>query len=171
VRKLFIGSIIVFLMIFTAGLATAAAPPTATTIQAKGNLWFVASATGDVTEVTGATLTLTKVTPTAGQPNNIWTGTLVLPYPNPLSPTVETTLDITAFEGAGSGNPHTFHDITGTNGATQTVLLTATGRDNETARDSALTTPALQKDFGISGKLYDSGAFVGAFEGALFYSK
>lgn len=169
-KKLFIGSAIALFMVFTAGLATAAGPKPTMTFTATGNLWFVAAGTGDVTQATGVTLTLTKTTATtvAGQPNNIWTGSLVLPSSSPLG---AVTLDITAFEGTGSDDPHIFHDITGTNGATQTILLTATGKDNATAKDSALSPPSLQKDFGIRGKLYDSGAFVGNFEGALFYPK
>ncbi|MGA2403804.1 MAG: hypothetical protein ABSG91_19205 [Syntrophobacteraceae bacterium] len=61
-KKLLVGSAIIFLMSFTAGLATAAPPVKncTTANPCKGNLWFVNDA-GTVTEETNASITINGV--------------------------------------------------------------------------------------------------------------
>ncbi|MGC9967512.1 MAG: hypothetical protein ABSE08_19105 [Syntrophobacteraceae bacterium] len=153
-KKLLIGSAIVFLMIFTAGFATAGVT---TTITGTGNLLFIAPG-GTQTLVTGAMISITNQTPIPGGPTNVWSGTLTLPPGNPLN---VATLNITAFRGPQ--DPHLFHRITSSDGST--LLLTAEGRDNE----RAWYPPKKKLGFGIRGTVYDPGTFIGSFEGVLFY--
>jgi hypothetical protein len=182
-RKIFAGVAIVFLVIFTAGLAAATTPdpvPTPAPIPncpeatpCAGNLWFVPTGSAGTpstpTEITGAQLYLTKTTPpspnTAGQPNDIWTGWIKLPATGTLIPS-PITVYISTFQGPE--DPHLFHDITGTDGAS--LLLRATGKNNDCALDPNLTPPKNTKGFGIEGAIMDNSAnLTGSFKGIFFY--
>jgi hypothetical protein len=162
--KLFTCAGIVFLTIFTVGLATADRhthqPPQPITTT-TGDLWFV-DTTGHVTQVTGATITLNPVTPTiAGEPDNIWFGTLSLPS---TSPAGAATVSIAAF--SGSDDWHLFHNIHGSD-VTTGVTLSATGNIDDHALDS--TSDERKRGFGIRGTVSNSNTkFIGDFEGVLF---
>lgn len=94
---------------------------------------------------------------TKGQPGNIWTGTL---SSNSVFSTA-TTVDIAAFRGPE--DPHLFHDMHGSNGASLT--MSAEGQTDYRASDNG----AFQLGFGIRGTMNDPGTFVGNLVGVLFY--
>jgi hypothetical protein len=160
-RKLLIGSAIVFLMIFTAGLATAAQsaslfPFTTTT----GTLYFV-SGTGTVTSDTTAAITLNQATVTSGEPANFFWGTLTL---TPVTGT-PLTFDIAATSGEGE----LFH-ITGstTSGATLSAEGTIEWRrhSGRHAR-TRVSAPSIT----LGGRILDGTTFTGRFEGVLSQSE
>jgi hypothetical protein len=122
VRKLLIGSMIVLLMIFTAGLASAA-QSTFPFITTTGTLYFV-SDSGVVTSdsTTPPTITIDQATVTTGEPSNLFYGTFKM------NPTASATLPGTALTinfAATMGDDNLFR-ITGTNGAG--IFVVATGR-------------------------------------------
>jgi hypothetical protein len=168
VKKLFIGTAIAFLMIFTAGFASAAPTPvyTATECSESGTLYFVALDGTTITEVEEVQLTLNQVPPSAGQPGNFWTGTLTIPATAGLPAGITTTYYVSAIKAPDmSDDPHLFRDIAGTD-STTTILLEAEGRTNNFAKN-----PSVGRNhygFFIHGKIYDSGTFVGTFHGPLF---
>ncbi len=155
-RKLLIGSAVVFLMIFTAGLATAVqTAPVFPFTTTTGTLYFV-SGTGTVTSDATATITLNQATVTSGEPTNFFWGTLTL---TPVTGT-PLTFDIAATSEGGD----TFR-ITGstTSGAT----LSAEGTiqwPRHHGRSRAHVSPA---SISLVGSILDSTTFTGRFEGVL----
>ena len=83
-------------------------------------------------------LTLTQACASNRQPNDIWTGTLTFApgavgAPGPVSGNmVPLVVDIAAFKGPE--DPHLFHNIYGTDGAS--LLLSAEGATNDRAWSS-----------------------------------
>ncbi len=166
-KKILIGSAIAFLMIFTAGLATAGShgpPPLTTFTYTTGNLSFIAAGATTPTQVTGASITLSLVAPpnpnTAGQPGDIWSGTLTLPDSSPIG---AATVAISAFRGPD--DPKLFHDIHGSVG---TGALGAEGENGVVAKDLSVSPTKYEKGFYIRGTISDGSTFVGNFEGTLF---
>jgi hypothetical protein len=168
VKKLFIGSAIVLLTIFTAGFAGAAPAPvcTATECNELGTLYFVAADGASITTVQDVALVIKPVTPATGQPSNFWTGTLTIPATQGLPATVTTKYNISAVKAPFlSDDPHLFRNIAGVD-ATGEVILTAEGCNNDFRINPAVK--KVQFGFGISGKVYDGANFVGSFHGSLF---
>jgi hypothetical protein len=180
-KKLLIASLLVFSMIFTAGLASAISPSVPTITTLSGDLWFVSSSTGIVAAVPGALLTLTKVVPpkpnTEAQPVDIWTGTITFPgssgTPGFFGNTATLTVDIAAFQGPE--DPHLFHNIHGTDGSG--LSLSAEGKTDTLAWDTASTPKKWKNGFGIRGTVTNPSTdtlaptpFIGDFEGTLFYT-
>ncbi len=157
-RKLLIGSAIVFLVIFTAGLATAGQsaalfPFTTTT----GTLYFI-SGTGTVTSDTTATITLNEATVTSGEPTNLFWGTLTL---TPVTGT-PLTFDIAATSEGGG-----LFRITGstTSGASLSAEGTLEWRRGHSRRSHA-SSPSIT----LRGSILDGTTFSGRFEGVLSQS-
>jgi hypothetical protein len=168
-KKLFIGSGIVFFMILTAGLASPAPPPICSaTAPCSGNLYLDAVDGTSITTVEGVELTLTETPPQTGQPSNFWTGTLVFPGSSPLYPEVTgtTTVNISVIKSYEmNDDPHCFHNIAGTDG---TYILVAEGRNNGFAVNPSSKSSKGQWGFGIRGQLYNVNGFTGSFHGVLF---
>jgi len=163
-KKLFIGTAIAFLMIFTAGFASAAPPYptpvcTATECNESGILYFVAvDGTTITTTVDDVTLTLTQVPESA-----FWTGTLVFPSDSTLFPS--TTMYISTIKAPDQADdPHLFSDIAGTDATTGEVILQAEGRTNANRTNWSVKN---QLGFGIHGTIHSS-TFNGSFHGLLF---
>ncbi|SPF39785.1 exported hypothetical protein [Syntrophobacter sp. SbD1] len=170
-KKLLVCAAIASLMIFTAGLASAAPIPvcTSTACTETGTLYLVEADGTTITEVDGVVLTLTHVaketTPDTDQPNNFWSGTLLFPAGSPLG-TSATTVNISAVKAPWSADdPNVFPDMAGTNAA-GTLSLMATGWSNDQGYNP--TTSKNAYGFGIRGKIFDGATFVGVFKGILF---
>ena len=158
-KKLLTGTAIVFLMIFTAGLATAItpappAPPAPTTwtfTSSAGTLWFIADATGTVTSDAAVTITLTQVAVPAnsGQPANLFTGSLTIP-----------SISGTAIPISAIGEGGAFR-IVGSN-----PVLSAEGWIERTVVKSGNTKVVTQQIF-LRGVIQDPTVFSGNFEGVL----
>ena len=159
-RKLLTGSVIVFLMIFTAGLATAVQTASVFPfITTTGTLYFV-SGTGAVTSDARATITINQATVTSGEPTNFFWGTLTL---TPLGST-PLTFDIAATSDWGN----TFR-ITGstTSGAT----LSAEGTIQWPRRHGRFGwSHASPPSITLHGSILDGTTFTGRFEGVLSQS-
>ena len=157
-KKLITSSAIAFLMVFTAGLASAAGRTpacTATECSESGTLVFAAVDGSSVTRVPGITLTLNSVPGTV-----FWTGTLVFPSSSAIFPS--TTMNISAIRAPDQDDDsHLFRDIAGTDATTSEVILQAEGRDNAKVWGSK------QLGFGIHGTIHSS-TFDGSFHGPLF---
>jgi hypothetical protein len=122
-RKLLIGSTIVFLLIFTAGLASADGPAKITfpfTTITGGTLYFISDlgvVTSDsTTPTTPLTITIYQATVTTGEPTNLFYGTLKM---NPGAGLL--TINFAATQE----DANLFH-ITGTDGAGTFVVATGT---------------------------------------------
>jgi hypothetical protein len=122
-RKLFIVIGIVFLMIFTAVLASAALSPFPFISDAgEGTLFFV-DGTGAVTSDSQATISVTQATTTATDPTNLFFGTLLLtPNANFAAP-LSFALSILRPSGSVSGGVYQISGVDSTNA----YVLTATG--------------------------------------------
>jgi hypothetical protein len=164
-KKLFTGTAIAFLMIFTSCSASAfpnppTPPPpvcTATECNESGSLYFVA-VDGTVTTVQGVKLTLAQV------PGSVfWTGTLVFPSSSTLFPS--TTMNISAIKAPDlADDPNFFGDIAGTDATTGEVILQAEGRTNAIGMNSSRKNGLA---FGFHGTIHSS-TFNGSFHGPLF---
>jgi hypothetical protein len=160
-RKLLIGSAVVFLMIFTAGLATALQSASLFPfITTTGTLYFV-SGTGTVTSDATATITLNQATVTTGEPTNFFSGTLTL---TPVAST-PLTFDIAATSDWGD----TFR-ITGstTSGATLSAEGTIQWPRHHGRFGRGHASPP---SISLVGSILDGTTFTGRFEGVLSQSE
>jgi hypothetical protein len=159
-RKVFISGAVIFLMIFTAGLATATEPasifPFTTT---TGTLYFISNAGTVTSDATTATITLKEATVTTGEPTNLFWGTLAF---TPASGGALLTFDIAATRGEEG----VFH-ITGAT-ADATATLTAQGKI-ECVRHFNKSTKTKSETYSIAlgGSILDGTTFAGRFEGVL----
>ncbi len=154
-KKVLIGSAIVFFMIFTAGFATAAStfPWTGT----SGTVWFVDNA-GVVTEDDTPTIELNLAAAIPDEPKGIgrdlYWGTLT--YTDPVDGTTPVTVAFTAVKGEGG-----IYSLNGASGATDVrAELKFTSRRNPGAHNH------LQTALEIRGAILGGTAF--SFEGAFF---
>ena len=164
-RKMLIGSAIVFLMIFTAGLTTAWQPASLFPFTAStGTLYFI-SRTGTVTsDNTTAKITLNEATVTTGEPTNFFWGTLEL------TPVTGTTL---TFDIAATRDEQGVFHITGsTSGATLSAEGTIEwphgrhgrhGRQFYKSGDTSDNAPSIT----LGGSIQDGTTFSGRFQGVL----
>ena len=157
-KKLLTGTAIVFLMIFTAGLATAVtpiptppAPTTWTFTSSPGTLWFVADAGGAVTSDAAVTITLTQVAVPADseQPANLFFGSLTIPSISATPIPISAIGDGGAFRIVGS-----------------TPVLSAEGWIESNVVKTG-NTKVVTQSISLRGVIQDPTVFSGNFEGVL----
>ena len=156
-RKLLTGTAIVFMMVLTAGLVSAASTsqPTVTyPWSGSGTIYFIDNETGTVTPETGAQITLNQAVTTTGEPQNFYYGVITTTLPGGSAPT-----NISISVIVGPDDPKAWH-ISGSS-----PLLSAEGRFSH--QPQRRRTPTFVKySFSIRGAIQDTPAF--SFQGAFF---
>lgn len=179
-KKLLTGTAIVFMMVLTAGLVSAAStsqpifygeqnegpglrsgsaapisisPPAATyPWSGSGTIYFIDNETGTVTPETGAQITLNRAVTAPGEPQNFYYGVITTTLPGGSTPT-----NISISVIVGPDDPKAWH-ISGSS-----PLLLAEGRFlHQSRRRNAPT--SVRYSFSIRGAIQDTPAF--SFQGA-----
>ncbi|MGA2227761.1 MAG: hypothetical protein ABSH41_25270 [Syntrophobacteraceae bacterium] len=155
-RKLLTGTAIIFMMVLTAGLVSAASASQPTAIypwSGSGTIYFIDNETGTVTPETGAQITLNQAVTTTGEPQNFYYGFITFTLPGGSTPT---NISISAI--VGPEDPKAWH-ISGSS----PLLLSAEGRFSHQPQHRGTPTD-VRYTFSIRGAMQDIPAF--SFQGA-----
>ncbi|MGO9311748.1 MAG: hypothetical protein ACLQBD_30375 [Syntrophobacteraceae bacterium] len=155
-KKLLTGTAIVFMMVLTASLVSAASTSQPTAIypwSGSGTIYFIDNETGTVTPETGAQITLNQAVTTTGEPQNFYYGFITLTLPGGSIPT---NISISAI--VGPEDPKAWH-ISGSS----PLLLSAEGRFSHQPQHRGTPTDA-RYTFSIRGAMQDIPAF--SFQGS-----